>query len=326
VAFSRSPITDDAVRRAARSCAELGYELAWPPAQPVNNWSKTLARLFDAKARAAYLTESTYDLSPLTDDRPYLWYAVKPGNFLGLLANPGGNAEKYPIQLRTLHMLMDLFLVAFGCVLVLMLAPLLVFRRSELGQGGGQAVFLAVFFLLGVAYVLIEIALLQNFFLLLGSPTLTFAVLLSAMLIFTGVGSFLSSRFATERLQQTITAAACVVVAIQLVAMLAVPRLTDAALSAGLPAKFALVAALLAVVATPMGMLFPSAIRLIGHRGLNMTCWAWGINGVGSVLGSVGATMISMNLGIRAMFAAGILCYGLVALVSLLLSRNPERV
>jgi len=50
-----------------------------------------------------------------------------------------------------------------------------------------------------------------------------------------------------------------------------------------------------------------------------MTCWVWGMNGLGSVLGSVLATIISMNLGIQATFVAGIACYVIVTAIAFVL-------
>jgi len=100
------------------------------------------------------------------------------------------------------------------------------------------------------------------------------------------------------------------------------PTLLASVQGASLAAKFLVVIVLLAALGTPMGMLFPSTIRLVGRSGLNMTCWVWGMNGVGSVLGSVAATLISMNAGIHATFLVGTAGYCAVALLAIGLSRR----
>ena len=118
--------------------------------------------------------------------------------------------------------------------------------------------------------------------------------------------------------------AALASVARQLTLWLAGPALFSAVQGGALPVKFAVVTLMVGLMATPMGMLFPSALRLAGVSRLDITCWGWGMNGVGSVLGSVGATLISINFGIQVTFFAGILLYALVfAALALLFSGRP---
>jgi hypothetical protein len=136
------------------------------------------------------------------------------------------------------------------------------------------------------------------------------------MLGFTGVGSYISSFFPERLLGPAICASAGVVVVAQFLAWLIMPHLIEVFQGYSLPVKLAVLSPLLAVVATPMGVLFPSGLRLQERHGLDITCWVWGMNGVGAVVGSVGSTAISLNFGIRATFVAGMVVYGVVLLVS----------
>lgn len=312
-AFFREPVDPGMVGRAVGACRDLGYVLAWPPEGDPNPWSDDLARVFDDAARPGLLAESAYDLSPVVDDRPYLWFPIKPDRFMDLLLNLHGYRERLPEQIRELHVMVGLFIGALTYVFFLMILPLVAFRRDELGrERSGRPAILAVFLLLGVAYVMIEIALLEHCFLFLGDPTLAFAVILAAMLTSSGVGSFLSRRFAVEDLKRRIGIVAVVVVAVQAGLYFLLPAVVRVFLPAGMGTKTLVAVGLVAVVATPMGMLFPSAIRWLDHRKVDMTCWVWGMNGVGSVLGSVGATILSLNFGIHVVFLTGMACYALV--------------
>ncbi|MBI2433251.1 MAG: hypothetical protein HYV26_10300, partial [Candidatus Hydrogenedentes bacterium] len=323
VAMTRRPVSDAVTAQARAACDELGFTLAWPPSTTTNPYTAELAKLFAPATREAFVGAHPYDLTPLVDDRPYLCYGIRPATFFNLLLNPLSRDDTYPVQLRTLHLLMDLFLAAFLCVFVLMLSPLVLFKRAELaGTRGGRPYFLTIFFLLGAGYVMIELALLQEFFLLLGDPTLTFAVTLAAMLGFTGAGSYLSAHIRDHRLRRAIGLIALLVLVLQAVAVQLLPGAVHALLSLPLLVRFVVVFAVLGVLATPMGMIFPSTIRLLAVRRIDMTCWAWGMNGVGSVLGSVGTTIVSMNYGIHSVFWLGLACYGLVALTSFLLPPN----
>ncbi|HOT51427.1 MAG TPA: hypothetical protein PLI07_10615, partial [Candidatus Hydrogenedentes bacterium] len=174
---------------------------------------------------------------------------------------------------------------------------------------------------LGISFMLVEVSLLQSIFLMMGNPTLTFAVTLGVMLVFTGIGSMLSGRVDAGSLRPFLVRAAIAAAGLQIAAVCALPVLAPALQGASLALKFGFVLVLMALLATPMGMLFPSALRLAASRGFDMTCWVWGMNGVGSVLGSVCATIVAMNLGIRAVFMVGIAGYVLIALLAFCLRR-----
>ncbi len=318
MAFSKSPVTPEQIARTREACKKLGYDLVWPREGAPHEWTEGVAQLMDPNRRAAFLASQPLDLSPLHDNRPYFFYATKPRAFIKALLGLGDPGQAANMRLNAFHLLVDLFFVAFACVVLLMLSPLLVFRRAELRKQarGLQAGFLLICFLLGMAYMLVEIAVLQRFFVVLGDPTLTFAVTLCAMLAFTGLGSLLSGLVSLNRLWSFTIVIAVLSLGLQFGVWIALSSALSLVQGAPLLVRFIIVAFLLAVLATPMGMLFPSILRLAGASGLNMTCWVWGMNGVGSVLGSVGATLVSMNFGIQDTFFSGALLYGAVAVVA----------
>lgn len=317
VAISKQPVDDTLKQRLQETCDKLAYELLWPAPPDAPPLSADLASLFVPEQRENFLKAFEPDAGVLVDDRPYISFGIKPRTFFNALLRPFQMSDSIPLHFQVLHLMLDFFAVILGCVICLMLAPLIFFKRGDLQHNRKtRFMFLSVFFFLGIAYVLIEIALLQHFFLLLGDPALTFAVMLAAMLIFTGVGSLISQRFPEQTLGKNIgVVAAIVAVMLSAIAVL-MPGMVTLLLSTSLPVKILAVFGLLMVMATPMGMMFPSAIRLMERHELNMTCWAWGMNGIGSVLGSVGATVLSMNFGIHTVFAVGIGCYFAVLFTS----------
>lgn len=319
IMFGKSPVTEAMTARALEACADLRYFLAWPPAGPPNEWTDQVARMLDPKRRAKFEAESYFDVSPLHDDRPYLFYVTKPGDFINMLLHPWETAAKIPVGLSRMPFLIDLFFVVLALVFLLMVSPLLLFRRADLAGGRPeQLVFLALFLLLGMAYMLIEVGFLQRLFLFLGNPTLTFAVTLGVMLFFTGCGSYLSRNIPDTRLWRWLALCAAAAVVVQIAVHSVATPVLCAAMGFPLPVRILISFAFLAALATPMGMLFPTCMRLLARLKLNMVCWAWGMNGVGSVVGTVGASLVAINLGMRAVFLAGIACYAVFVLVSLI--------
>ncbi|MGB9845813.1 MAG: hypothetical protein ACPLF9_08660, partial [Methanothermobacter tenebrarum] len=64
-----------------------------------------------------------------------------------------------------------------------------------------------------------------------------------------------------------------------------------------------------------MGIPFPLGIRILEIMGMgNDIPWMWGINGVGSVLGSTLAMIIAISLGYTEAFMSGDGCYFIIFL------------
>ncbi len=143
-------------------------------------------------------------------------------------------------------------------------------------------------------------------------------------LLGSGAGSLVSGKIPSGRLWGFLWKAAGAVTVIQLGAWLFLPGVFTSIQGAGLGVKFCVVTLVLAVLAIPMGMVFPSLIRLAGLENLNLTCWVWGMNGVGSVLGSVTATVISMNGGKHITYLTGVVFYaGITVMLARLNQQGP---
>jgi hypothetical protein len=82
------------------------------------------------------------------------------------------------------------------------------------------------------------------------------------------------------------------------------------------------VTGLTALIAVPLGIPFPSALRLASDQPNHTLAALWGMNGVFSVLGSVLATAVAMTWGFSYALFAGIAAYGALALVAWLARRG----
>jgi hypothetical protein len=60
-----------------------------------------------------------------------------------------------------------------------------------------------------------------------------------------------------------------------------------------------------------MGMPFPLGWKWVAQESAAATPWLWGVNGALSVVGSVLAALISIQLGFRITMLVGLLAYGL---------------
>ena len=132
--------------------------------------------LVTERDRDRLFRDMPFDTIPATDDNPF--YFVER-------ARPGQRAGLGVIQLQTLLFALIALIVPFLLVPVI---PLLRRAGEELHPSGAAA--LAYFSLIGVAFMGVEIELFHVFALLLGSPAITFAVVLASLLLSSGAGSY----------------------------------------------------------------------------------------------------------------------------------------
>ena len=74
--------------------------------------------------------------------------------------------------------------------------------------------------------------------------------------------------------------------------------------------------AIIAPLGLVMGMPFPQGLRRAGQGSLAAPPFYWGLNGILSVVGSVGTVVIALTFGFRAAMIAGAVCYIVAALAS----------
>jgi hypothetical protein len=136
-------------------------------------------------------------------------------------------------------------------------------------------------------------------------------VVLAALLVTTGLGS-LFSEVVVRRLGgiRFVSYALSGVVLVEL--LLVYPRLYDLV---GWPfaVRTALVCLLVAPIGVCLGAFLPTALELLKSKAPAFVPWAWGLNGIFSVLAPVLAIAVSMSWGITTLMLAALPVYLAVA-------------
>lgn len=196
---------------------------------------------------------------------------------------------------------------------ILILLPLAVGRqRQERKMQPGIPVLrpLLYFGLIGLAFLLVEIPLLQRFILYLGNPAYALTTVLFSILLFSALGSRLSHRIPQR-------AALFSLVVIVLITPYVLPFIFS--LTLGLPLWIRLLLALLilAPVGFLMGIPFPAGIQWLQSSFLSAQTgveqphipWVWATNGAASVVASVLAALLALTFGFNWVLWIGALCY-----------------
>ncbi len=293
------------------------FDVAWLPGLPADEANRfnvlAEAYLFDGAAallgggREAFLRDYKFHVAPATDDRPYFfrffrWSALPE---LVDLRGRGGNPL---IEWGYLILVGTLAQAVIASVLLVVL-PLAALKRESVGAAEGARV-VVYFSALGLGFLFIEIAFIQRFTVFLGHPLYAAALVLSAFLVFAGLGSGWSSRLAARTsTSSAIALAGAGIAVVALIYLAALPGAFDALKPLPTWARFALAGALVAPLAFCMGMPFPLGLKRLSDHAPGWIPWAWAINGCASVISAVLATVLAIHFGFGAVVGLAVALY-----------------
>ena len=299
----KTPFTADERRRLA-GWANASPYFAVSAAPDLNarrdGFYQVFLDLDDAARERAFVAVYPFDVSPATDDRPFFFKYSSWGH---LLPRDRAFATGVPVmEVSLLLLAAAIGATAFLCIHL----PLrfLVARGVRLPTRGRYGLFFAA---IGIGYFAIEIALLQRFGLFLGHPNYALSVVLAALLLTSGMGALASPRLpgGEAALRFTAYAVAGVVLAERTLALPLLPRL--AGLGFGL--RVLVVFLLVAPIGFLLGSFLPRGLERLKADAPALVPWAWGLNGIFSVLAPVFAIGFSVTWGIEALLLAAIPVY-----------------
>jgi hypothetical protein len=273
----------------AQTSEIMSWDLARPVIVPGRHVEPPYGDLFSGrKTLAQVIAESPSRVDPVYDDSPFYFARERPWGLPKRMMQ-GLSAFVLPV--------VGLLLMFVGCG-----KP----RGERIRPYAASIVYFAC---LGAGFIAVELALLQNLTLLLGHPIFTLSILLFTILAAGGCGSALSGRVPA--------AWACFVVAVLAAgAAFALPRLVPAFLPLALPWRVAIAVAMIVPFGLVMGMPFPNGLRQTGQGALPPPPFYWGLNGVMSVIGSVGTVIVALVFGFQMAMLVGSACYLLAAAAS----------
>jgi hypothetical protein len=292
VLISRKPFTPADVEHARATLAASGMQAIYLPGAGIRN---QFQELLLSRNPEQYQRDYTFDITPVSDNRPFFFYTVQPRDLWAFLGSASRESADYKIN-KAVPLLFELMLVSLvATALILLLPPLVLGTR--LPRQRGVAGYLLFFLFIGAGYILIEVGLIQKFVLFLGHPTYALTVVIFSMLVSSGLGSGLSRRVLGKSEGRLIKALGCIALLAALLA-LAVSSILTPLVGLALPLKMAITTLLIAPLGFVMGMPFPTALQRLEEWHAPSVRWAWSLNAASSVLGSVGSLVCSIYLGL----------------------------
>ena len=314
---SNQPFSPGDIDTLKRISTEMAFTPLFLPGGPVTvpelrrvSQSRTLAEM------SSLQEDDGSDFSPTFDSSPYFFNSVHIRTLPKYLSHHGPAS----------NLLADLCLFAFFLAAIILVIATIALptwialrNRSERSPVPKRAI--AYFVSIGLGFMCVELAMMQQLSIFLGHPVYSMVVVLAGLILSSGVGSFVSDFWPTSLAWQLrIPPAAGAVLLILYFALV-------------LPSMHAYTAALLwqrvlicLILITPpgfmLGFCFPIGLRwMAANRQEHNLPWMWALNGAAGTLGSFVAMLVSMETSIGACLLMGTAFYMLAALVPL-----PQRI
>ena len=302
VLIARRPFTESDIARArAIFAAGLQRPIYYPGSELRNEFHDLLL----SPNPAAYERNYTFDITPVTDNRPFFFYTVQPRDLWAFMKGGAETADRKVN--KAVPLLFGLMAISLVATLLILVAPPMVLG-TRLPSHRGVRGFLLYFMFIGTGYILIEVGLIQKFVLFLGHPTYALTVVIFSMLVSSGIGSFFGARLLGRDEGRLIKALGLIALLTALLAIVVSSLLSSLVwLPWGL--KVVLTVALIAPLGFVMGMPFPTGLTRLEEWHAPSVRWAWSLNAASSVLGSVGALVCAIYLGLVQTLIVGGLFY-----------------
>jgi hypothetical protein len=339
ILVKRMPFAASEVAALRAFAADMGFVQVYTPGQTdggadFQSFRALLAPDGEARGRGPNQNQD-YDLSPVTDDRPFFFSRVPVLDWLARRigigrsgaagGGDGGGGGAVALGQGGQTLLVSLATTLAATVLLLFIPYWAGRRRARARAPGAPAArrglgWAMYFAALGLGFILVEIVLLQRFNLFLGYPAFSLSVVLFTVLLSSAGGSLIAGRLRTRRgLARALGGLTAALVA----HALALPPVLGAARGQAVAVRIALAVAVIAPLGLLMGIPFAAGIRRAGAESKDLVSWAWAVNGGASVFGSALAVLLAMTYGFTTTFMVGAGAYAVALLVIARLGEQP---
>ncbi len=260
--------------------------------------------------RDRIIQSSNFNIQSATDDKPYFYHFLPWKNITEMIKNK----KKDPYSFMELGYL--IVLVTFIQVIILAMVFILLPLFSLGWKGGNEPWILLYFCSLGVGYMFLEIVFIKYFVLYLGQPIYSVATVISVMLISSGIGSYYSSRYKTDK--RTLKQITGIITGLILVYAFFMGSILTNTVGLSATIKYGIACILIAIPSFFMGMPFPIGLKIVDTIKKSHVAWAWGINGCLSVISTSLAILLAVEMGFMAVMLFSALAYGIAYLSNFL--------
>jgi hypothetical protein len=303
---------------------EGSYAFVEHPLDPARQYLP--AAFFEGELPHSLASALPYRCDAPTDDRPFFnflrkhWGRIQPDParwFPAPVASFLNDQVRNGVPLDVAHLLL-LGIISIGYAILFTIVPLTLSRAGR-APWPGKGPTLLYFACLGAAFIAVELVLIQMLSKLIGYPLYAVTLVLIVVLGGAGLGARSASGPGTRPSWTPFAGIAASAGLFLLLAWLAFPRL----LASPAPIRAAAAALSILPLAFFMGMPFPAGVMRLGGAPPGAIAWAWGVNGLTTVMGGLASIVSSLFWGFRATLLLAILVYAVAAMAIRFLPTPP---
>ncbi|MBM9538046.1 hypothetical protein [Desulfobulbus alkaliphilus] len=303
----RQPLSLETLEAVIHFAEAKGFDVLWPPGSGERRHGRAgdslesmLAQLLSGHPENLLRTYP-FDIRAPTDDRPFFHQFLRLGTY-------DADLDFLSISERGPIFLLALLLLLFIAVVLVVFAPLWPLRASL-----SRAPFTLLYFAgLGAGFMIFEVALIQRFTLLWGSPVTSAALVITALLCGMSVGSWYSRRLPARPV--VLMGLALGIATLQVLMPMILTPIITFLLATETVIRIGGGMAVLVLAALPLGLPFPLGIRLLNRDTPGQIPWACGIDSALAVLAAPAAALLALHAGYSSLAIAATLAYLLAAL------------
>lgn len=289
--LSKRPLDDEVRANAYGPLTDERWDdihLLYPPSEKVSD--NLIARIVE-RGWEAEQASAPVNLEPCRDDRPYTGQLGRWDKFSWKALG-----ELKPYEFRGFPLARVLILGILG-ILALLILP---FNLLPFARRGPKLAWRGwlYFFLIGAAYMAVEVVLIQRYTRFIGPSAAAVAAILFSLLLASGAGSRFAPRVGERR-------AFAGLLGFLLLELAAAPAIVSALAAWPMGLRIAATVLLLLPLGFFMGMPFPSGTARVGA----LVDWGFAVNGMASVAGSACALLVAFSFGFRAALGMAALLY-----------------
>lgn len=295
--------TEGEVSNLKRWATEMDFRIIYDPfmVEQSNIFNKFIH--MNKEDRKVFIDQYPYKISPSTDDSPFFFQYYKWGNLFKENLSTWSYAIHMPVGLKIIiYSIIQITILG----LVFILVPL---RKKKISLIPGISLnSLTYFSSIGLGFIIIEIILIQKFIVFLGGPLYSLSVVLFSILVFTGLGSFVSKKILGKS-EKMIPALFISIVVLSLAYSFFLLPVLNHFMHLPTIVRVLISILILAPLSFLMGMPFPTGIRILSGRFNQLIPWAWAANSIFTVFGSVFCLFLSITFGFRISWMIALIFY-----------------
>ncbi|UCH84552.1 MAG: hypothetical protein JSW50_02330 [Candidatus Latescibacterota bacterium] len=289
--LSKTPLTDEVRQRAYLAMSQKRYDFIYPLYPAPDSVSTNIINQIVTGGWESAADSAAVNLSPCTDDRPFV---AQMGMWKNLerdrLKKVNTYAEFYGFPLS------KIIIYSILAVVVVLMIPLMLLPYVLPGRNLRAGAWL-YFFVVGIAFMAVEVILIQKYALFIGASVYSIATVLLTLLVASGIGSRLADRVGAR-------AAFLGIIVWLLLEVSVLGPVTGVLVGMPMLARAVIAAALVFPLGFFMGIPFPMGARRVG----DLVDWGFAVNGAASVLGATAIVLVAFAYGftVALLVAAGL--------------------